>query len=272
MILGLFVSIFSFLEARPDVNTKGILLVMSSNLIFSTPSEPELPSSIVGTVSTRAGFDALVSNPGPLPCDWIEIRGDQLDVGKEETFSLSKDLRSRGIETIYTLRLEQEGGAVKQDDADRYQALCEALNHFSAVDIEVASSYATRLVEDAKNVGKGIILSTHNFNSTPKTEETVHKFEGFYGDHVLLKVAGYLGGDGDLWRLVDTLHTMQTLNSRKVCVMGMGHLGARSRIILAGLGSLFTYGYLDESAAPGQRSCEELRVTFNDWFIPDHSA
>ena len=58
---------------------------------------------------------------------------------------------------------------------------------------------------------------------------------------------------------LETLRTLLLSDwQTPLCVIGMGDLGASTRISFAKMGSCLTYGYLDRPMAPGQISAAAL--------------
>ncbi|MEO6786392.1 MAG: type I 3-dehydroquinate dehydratase, partial [Chthoniobacteraceae bacterium] len=70
------------------------------------------------------------------------------------------------------------------------------------------------------------------------------------------KIAALTDDAASLARLIDFVSTGK---AHSLAVMGMGKLGQVSRLVLACVGSVLNYGYLDRPNASGQWEARELR-------------
>jgi 3-dehydroquinate dehydratase type I len=52
-----------------------------------------------------------------------------------------------------------------------------------------------------------------------------------------------------------------------ICILGMGELGAVSRVSLPCVGSCLAYGSLGKATAPGQLTCRQLAKELARWGV-----
>ena len=110
------------------------------------------------------------------------------------------------------------------------------------------------LVDSGEAVVPGFrcIRSIHDFERTPDAGSIVRTLSE--GDQEVSKGA-YMVND------LEDLHSIFTASkalNRRHLILGMGELGAVTRIRQTLLGNEFTFGYIGEPTAPGQLSAEEM--------------
>lgn len=215
----------------------------------------EIPA-VVGTVSTGPALASIGSVHG-LACDVIEIRYD-LFGGDTETFVLqqARRLESQGIPVLFTCRLANEGGKWENDGAERLRLYEAALEVVSAVDVEYLSPQRERIAAAALARGKTPVVSFHDFARTPDRDALAAIVAATAADpRRIAKISTAVQTQDD----IDTLQALLRQPwPMPLCVIGMGGLGAATRLHFPTIGSCLTYGYLDHSAAPGQLPCAEL--------------
>jgi 3-dehydroquinate dehydratase I len=204
---------------------------------------------VVGTVSSH-----LEPRPLEVPTDIVELR---LDLIPEDAnwAGWCDQLQKAGIPVIGTIRMAAEGGRWNGEELERMASYRELLPHVSAIDVEFRAEIARSLAVEAKAAGKLCIISFHDFQKTPsmtELQEVVREAQHFAS---IVKVTTMVNTEADLATLESVLQ--EPLSVPK-CVMGMGALGGQTRISFPTRGSCLTYGYLDESNAPGQLSAATL--------------
>ena len=210
------------------------------------------PSLVVGSVSGwDAWKNAIADSATMQACDIMELRADTLpaDLHPEEVLALS-----RPKPVLLTTRHIEEGGMRHMSEDERVQLASLLLPMAAAIDWEIAHmETASPLLDSARKQGCVIIASAHDFEQTP-TLDTLR---------ALTERALSLGAD--VVKFAFRLHSMQDLQvgvdllnqyqPHRMAVMGMGPLGATSRLIYNQYGSVLTYGYLGNTpTAPGQWS------------------
>ena len=208
---------------------------------------------IVGTVSHSDTLKSLLETPDKLSCcDVVELRFDQY-MNKEECLDLCKNIR-RYTEVLLTIRTDREGGTWDIDDSDRYELFKFFAPHVDMIDIELKSELFSNHKRSDFPASLTVIASFHDYEQTPEPSKisTLIKTGKDWGAEIV-KLAVFTHSKED----VATLEGF--LSSGQVCLIGMGKEGLTTRIGFPEKGSMLTYGYLDDSAAPGQISALELR-------------
>ena len=210
---------------------------------------------IVGVIASRVDLDRAVRML--CPPDLFELRLDRLPAAVVDR--LENVLPKLGAPLIITARHPQEGGAGKLSMRKRCALLTRFLTRAKYVDVELRSARDMQsLLSLARKKKVCRIISFHSFKSTPSVrllsakarEAKAHRADIF-------KVATRTDKPAELGRLLDFI-----TNSRvnlPVALMGVGQLGAISRVLLARAGSVLTYASLGEaSEIEGQLSLEQL--------------
>ena len=211
---------------------------------------------VVGVIASYADLERAIRMRRPP--DLFELRLDCL-VGFVD--HVKKALPKLGAPLVITARDPHEGGARKLRLQQRCDLLDQFLNHAACIDIELRSARALRsLFEVAKKKRVRRIISFHNFKSTPSIQilEAKARQAKSYGADIF-KVATRTDTPMELGRLLEFM-TRSRLDLA-LAVMGVGKLGAVSRVLLARAGSVLIYASLGaESDVEGQLSLEQLRA------------
>lgn len=207
---------------------------------------------IVGTVSHAKTLESLLSTPEELQyCDVVELRFDQF-MQKEYCLDLIKKIR-QFKKVLLTIRTNREGGTWEIDDEERFKLFQFFAPFVDMVDIEIKSQLFARHTRSDFPKNIKVIASFHNYLETPPDNEIAHliqKANNWQAD--ITKLALFTHNEDDVNRL------KKFLNEKNICLIGMGNAGISTRTNFPLLGSCLTYGYLDNSAAPGQISAKEL--------------
>jgi 3-dehydroquinate dehydratase I len=162
---------------------------------------------------------------------------------------------------IVTARHPQEGGASKLNLRQRRDLLSRFLPHARYIDIELraaAGLHSLCKLAREKNVGR--IISFHDFKTTPDLRGLrvrARRAKSLGAD--IFKVATRTDTPAQLGRLLDFI-TKKDLDLA-VSAMGIGKLGAISRVLLAYRGSALIYGSVAAASdIEGQMSLEQLRA------------
>ena len=211
---------------------------------------------IVGVIASRADLERAVRMRRQP--DLFELRLDRLAglLGRVE--KLIPKLRTP---FIITARHPGEGGAGELGLRHRRDLLARFLSHASYIDIELRSLRALQpLLKFAEDQNVGRIVSFHNFKSTPRARILAAKArEAKSHGADVFKVATRTDTPIELGRLLQFI-TNNRLDLA-LAVMGIGKLGAISRVLLARAGSALVYASLGAiSDIEGQLSLEQLRA------------
>ena len=207
-------------------------------------------------ITSREELDLAIRTRKPP--DLFELRLDCLLHVVDQVESKLPRLRAP---LIITARHPQEGGANKLTLRQRRDLLARFLHRADYVDIELRSASALgalpRLAR-RKNVQR--IISFHDLKSTPDSRRLRAKARKakFHGADIF-KVATRTDTPAQLARLLDFIKRKNV--DLPTSAMGIGKLGAISRVLLAHCGSVFVYGSVAGTTdIEGQMSLEQLRA------------
>ena len=206
--------------------------------------------------------DALCAADG---ADVVELRADLFDTPSVAgmTRALAR-LRDGRRPIVLTARAAREGGRAMAEALRRelYEAGLELVD---AIDIEIASTtLAAAMVPAARRAGRTVILSTHDFETTPpRTELLARAARAFEAGAHLAKMAAHAASTRELGVLIDVT---RGLAPRPVATLAMGPMGPLSRIALPAAGSLLTYAAVGVPTAPGQMPLGELAPLVRRFF------
>lgn len=182
--------------------------------------------------------------------DLIEIRFDLMD-NIPEDLSPFEELKTP---TIATLRTEEQGGRFTGTQEQRLAFFERAIEHFDLIDLEVGS----QILPDLRGRGARIICSIHRFDPGASVQEILDLLET--DDCDLVKGAFMVDSISDLHAVLVASRVLME-RGREFILIGMGELGAITRIRTCELGCSFTYASLEKGkeAAPGQLDLMTLR-------------
>ncbi len=196
-----------------------------------------------------------------LGADILEIRFDLLNItNPHDAKKLVNDIKSAtNLPCIATNRLQSEGGKWSGTEEDRIELLIDILELVDAVDIELSADEDVRdlVVQNAKNAGKTVIVSSHDFNKTPVVDLMRKTLDDcFNAGADIAKLAVMPESMQDVLNLLQVTHDSKA----PVCTISMGDLGKHSRIVTSCYGSVLTYGSVGDAVAPGQLRVDELKT------------
>src|SRR5208282_2526268 len=208
----------------------------------------------------------IAENPN---AEVIEYRIDYLDFGQDadKVAALGKQIAGMlgGKPMILTFRTKPEGGskAISDDDYGKlYSALIKA-GFTDLLDVEMFrdEKVVTRTVSEAHKAGIKVIMSSHDFDKTPPTQEIVSRLrrqQDLGAD--ILKIAVMPHDSGDVLKLLDATWQMRSRYTRlPMLTMSMGGIGLVSRMSGEVFGSDLTFGMIGEASAPGPIDIGKLR-------------
>jgi 3-dehydroquinate dehydratase-1 len=212
------------------------------------------PPKLVGVIASAADLRTAMEMK-QLP-DLFELRLDYL---WSATTQLEKKIPSLRAPLIITARAPREGGANNLSLEKRRDLLLRFLPYAEYVDIELSASGALGAVlEHARKQKIRRILSYHNFKSTPSSRSLYAKARMAKRSRAdIFKIATRTDRPAALGRLVDliTSHAVKL----PLSAMGIGRLGALSRLLLARCGSVLNYTALGRPNVEGQLSIALLQ-------------
>jgi 3-dehydroquinate dehydratase I len=223
----------------------------------------------VGVIASRADLGRALGMRNPP--DLFELRLDHLagivdqhrksSRAREVLSELENKLPNLRAPLIITARHPQEGGANKLSLRQRRDLLTRFLPHAAYVDIELRSASTLRsLLMSARQKKVRRIISFHNFKSTPPPRVLMAKARAAKACGAnIFKIATRTDTPIELTRLLDFVTTKSV--SLSVSAMGIGRLGAISRVLLARAGSALVYASVGAASdIEGQLSLEQLRA------------
>jgi len=224
------------------------------------PSTKRRPR-VVGVIASRADLERAARMR--TPPDLFELRLDSLARIADRVEEMLPKLRRP---LIITARDPREGGANQLRLRQRRDLLARFLIRADYLDVELRSAAALlRSFDLTRNKRVQRIISFHDFTSTPKTKVLMTKArEAKVLRADIFKVATRTDTPMELGRLLDFM-TKSGVNL-PLAVMGIGKLGAISRVILARAGSALIYASVGGvSDIEGQLSLAQLRKLGIKW-------
>lgn len=213
---------------------------------------------VVGSVSSADAW-SIACVAETLPCDVVELRADGLPADTDWA-ALAQMRCCRPV--LVTVRHESEGGLRPMTPEERLHIARALLPLASALDWEIARlDEAAGLLTTARAAGVVTIASAHDFEQTPSLDSLLEKEQRarILGADVA-KFAFRLHSAEDMMVGVELLRRATGTTT----VMGMGDLGAVSRLLYAQHGACLVYGYLgDTPTAPGQWSAALCRQSLD---------
>ena len=182
--------------------------------------------------------------------DIAEARIDQFEMF-DQSYVLEQLSRFTSTPVIATIRTESEGGKWRLTESERLALFRAAVFRADAFDVELSSSRILGgVIEAAHSVRKPVIVSWHDFVTTPEYE-------------ILLKQTDKAKSTGaDLIKIATTVTEPEHVRTlarlvieragQNIAVTGMGSDGLLTRLCFPALGSLMTYCFLDQPTGPGQ--------------------
>ncbi|HET9857185.1 MAG TPA: type I 3-dehydroquinate dehydratase [Chthoniobacterales bacterium] len=212
---------------------------------------------IVGVIASPADLRFAIAMRQPpdlfeLRLDYLCGMADQLERKMSILSAKGRTRRGESAPVIITARDPREGGANNLSPAERRDLLLRFLPYAKYIDIELRSARAFKLLlARARKQNVRRILSFHNFKSTPSPRSLRAKaaLAKAHGADIF-KVATRTDRLAELVRLVDLVLDKNV--DLAVSAMGIGKLGAISRLLLARGGSVLNYASLHRSQIEGQ--------------------
>lgn len=170
-----------------------------------------------------------------------------------------------GAPLLFTCRTKGEGGEADLPDGDYF-----ALNNYAvqtgyvdAVDIEYnrSPSSAEETLRLAKARGVAVVMSSHEFHTTPSYDEIVERLIAMKKRGAdIVKFACMPHAPKDVLTLLAATEAVKSMYpDEPLITMSMGKLGAISRVCGETFGSAITFGSARKASAPGQLDAATLQ-------------
>jgi 3-dehydroquinate dehydratase-1 len=185
----------------------------------------------------------------------------------EKVKEILSELRAalEDIPLLVTFRTAREGGE-KEITLEYYVELNKAIavtKNADLIDVELFigdNKVVKEIVDSAHQNGVKVIMSNHDFHSTPSREEiisTLCKMQQLGAD--VPKIAVMPSTPDDVLELLSATNEMRRDHGQTpVITISMGHLGIISRLAGETFGSALTFGSAKAASAPGQLQADEL--------------
>jgi 3-dehydroquinate dehydratase-1 len=199
--------------------------------------------------------------------DIYEVRYDYFVSKNVKISKVLEFFKSNQVPYIFTFRSKEEGGKSHSTDKDRIAVFYEALDYEPAmVDIEYKSLSKNEefksLVKEIKKAS-ALILSYHNFYTTLNLRNLKEIAVSCFKENPdIIKIATLNRTFKDLLILMQLSYWMRKTFKFPQVVIGMGRIGAISRIMTSLLGSDIIYVKLFERTAKGQPNIDQIKLLF----------
>jgi 3-dehydroquinate dehydratase-1 len=216
---------------------------------------PRLRHRVVGVITSQAELDFAIRIRKPP--DFFELRLDRL---VRVVDRLENRISKLHAPLIITARHPMEGGANRLSPQQRHNLLVRFLSRARDSDVELRSAPVFRsLLRLTRKRNVRRIISVHYLKNTPTPNQLRDKARAAktYGADIF-KLATRTDTPAQLTRLIDFVVARDP--DVAVSAMGIGKLGAASRVLLACCGSALVYVSLGRRDIEGQISLEQLRA------------
>ncbi len=188
----------------------------------------------------------------------LEIRIDQFKkLNPDYIRNIILNRKKAGLPLILTVRSKEEGGQKNISAPSKLNIFRENISLVDAVDIELKSPVLSEVVRLAKKNKKTVIISWHNFISTPNVQflnNILVKAKKNGAD--IVKIAAKANKSEDIVRLAKWTSANKNKN---LITISLGALGGMSRLIFPKFGSLITYSYITKPSGTRQIPLEKLQ-------------
>ncbi|EUJ26367.1 3-dehydroquinate dehydratase [Listeria floridensis FSL S10-1187] len=231
---------------------------------------PKICVPLVG--KTIADLKREAKQAGELATDLIEWRADcfakveDLETVKWALREFKPFVKDKPL--LFTFRTKAEGGEAEIKESFYYELNRTLIRtkEIDLIDLELFhdEDELGELIEEAHQAGIKVLMSSHDFKSTPaKTEliSRIKEMERLGAD--ITKVAVMPQTGTDTLVLLDTAAVMNMEAVKPFVAIAMGELGILSRLSGRFFGSAITYAALEKTSAPGQISVEATKRILN---------
>ena len=168
-----------------------------------------------------------------------------------------------GKELLFTVRSREEGGLFQGSDKELEDMVMTAALEGKAelVDMELLGFYGRNrsMLQALKQTGTRVILSFHDFHSTPSEERIRDLFRSMKEAKADIgKIAVMPVTEKDVETLAEGARLAVKEMNLEIIAISMGELGRKTRLDLSLTGSTMTFGALGAGSAPGQVETVEL--------------
>lgn len=197
----------------------------------------------------------------------VEVRVDLISEhgkGQVTNEQLAQIFSFKGLKKIATVRdLTAAGFTLERQNLLRLAM--ESGADWIDIEYEAPAEYRDKLIKVAKEKGTTVIISYHNYESTPNIEELreiVGNCYAFGGE--VAKVATSAKSTQDSARILSLYDT-----EKPVVALAMGKFGEITRVAATKLGASFTFVSMSAEAAtaPGQLSLQQMKTIMQNMSV-----
>lgn len=233
--------------------------------------EPKICVPVVAENIEKVKEQAKYITANDMPVDLIELRIDYLDNYNDSCYindvvQVVKEVTDKPV--ILTFRTGFEGGMRDISRENYARLLLDILkeNVTDILDLELftGDDYVRQIVDKAHECNVKIIMSNHDFDNTPDSEEIVSrldKMDKMGAD--IVKIAVMPHDARDVITLLSATEKAVRIIDKPVVTMSMSGLGLISRLSGEIFGSAITFGAVKEASAPGQIDVNSLRCVLD---------
>ena len=207
--------------------------------------------------------------------EWrVDFFSDIGDIAKIVATAHALKQAAGGTPIIFTRRAAHEGGQETNIAEESVFKIYEAVIVSGAIDVidvelSQAANHRAQLRALSRQHNVAMILSYHNFKSTPSTPELVAKLlEAADQGADIAKIAVMPQSPADVLTLLSATLVASEQTKIPIITMSMAGLGAMTRLCGWMYGSALTFAVGESSSAPGQMPIEALRAAM----VTMHSA
>ncbi len=167
------------------------------------------------------------------------------------------------VPLLVTFRSKAEGGECDITQ-DKYKELCfdiikSGIADMIDVELFLAENFTDEIITAARAAGVKVIMSNHDFERTPPTEEIIQRLTVMEEKGAdICKIAVMPKGKTDVARLLYATAAVYEKSNVPLVTMSMGGTGLISRLSGEAFGSAITFGCALKASAPGQISADRL--------------
>lgn len=206
-----------------------------------------------------------------ISVDLIELRIDYLDNYNDidyiyNSINLIKEITGKPV--ILTLRTGFEGGNIDISRESYSELLINILkeNVTDILDLELfaGDDYVRQIVEKAHKCNVKILMSNHDFDNTPDSDEIISRLDKMNKMGAdIVKIAVMPHNARDVITLLSATEKAVRIIEKPVVTMSMSGLGLISRLSGEIFGSAITFGAVKEVSAPGQINVDTLKYVLD---------
>lgn len=206
-----------------------------------------------------------------ISVDLIELRIDYLDNYNDidyiyNSINLIKEITGKPV--ILTLRTGFEGGNIDISKESYSELLINILkeNVTDILDLELfaGDDYVRQIVEKAHKCNVKILMSNHDFDNTPDSDEIISRLDKMNKMGAdIVKIAVMPHNARDVITLLSATEKAVRIIEKPVVTMSMSGLGLISRLSGEIFGSAITFGAVKEVSAPGQINVDTLKYVLD---------